>query len=76
LAECIWMPLVLLGCNVDDYHNVCGFTFAGDIGPRFRPPMAACRSLSAKDYYDMQSADDAISARRGRTTPIEPTTRR
>jgi hypothetical protein len=51
----LWMALALLGCNVDDYRNVCGFTFAGEIGPRFRPPMAACGSLSAKDYDDMQS---------------------
>ena len=64
LVVSVWMALALLGCNVDEYRNVCGFTFAGEIGPRFRPPMAACGSLPAKGYDDMQSADEAISAQR------------
>src|SRR5215472_3875679 len=64
LVVSIWMALALLGCNVDEYRNVCGFTFAGEIGPGFRPPMAACSSLSAKDYDDIQSAAEATSAQR------------
>ena len=64
LVVSVWMALALLGCNVDEYRQVCGFTLSGEIGPRFRPPMAACSPLSAKDYDAMQSADEATSAQR------------
>src|SRR5258708_28456358 len=57
----ISMALVLFGCHVDEHYNSCGFTFAGDFGPHFRPPTAMCRSFSANDS-DIHSADRAMFA--------------
>ena len=64
LVVSVWMAMALLGCNAGEYRNVCGFTLSGEIGPRFRPPMAACSPLPAKAYDEMQSADEATSAQR------------